>query len=351
MSTRTMRAARFHGADQPLRIEDVPYPEPGPEDVIVRVAACGICASDLHFLEGLPTPAPPPITLGHEPAGVIESLGANVRSWSPGERVAIHIGTGCGACRSCRAGKPNCCVSLQAPGLHIDGAFAEAIRVPAATLARVPEGVSLEAAAVATDCVTSPYHALTCRGRLERRERVIVIGVGGLGGQAVQLARYLGANQVVAVDVSSAALERAKRGGATQTVLVTPGEDVTERLREITTGGADLVLECVGTPDAVAAGVSALHPGGRLVVVGVGVQPPRIDLPQAFFAFTELSLLGSFGSHMEDLDEVLRLEAAGDIDIESAITHRLPLEEVVSGLEMLRTKRGNPDRIVVQIGD
>jgi 2-desacetyl-2-hydroxyethyl bacteriochlorophyllide A dehydrogenase len=351
VSARTMRAARFHGADQPLRIEDVPYPEPGPDDAVVRLAACGICASDLHFLEGMPTPEPPPITLGHEPAGVIDSLGANVRGWSPGERVAIHIGAGCGACRSCSAGRPNCCVSLQAPGLHIDGAFAEAIRVSAATLARVPEGVSLEAAAVATDCVTSPYHALTCRGGLEKGERLVVIGVGGLGGQAVQLARHLGAAQVVALDVSSAALERAKRGGATETVLATQGEDATVRLREITSGGADLVLECVGTPETVAAGVNALHPGGRLVVVGVGMQPPRIDLPQALFAFTELSLLGSFGSHLEDLDEVLRLEAAGEIDIESAITHRLPLEEAAAGLEILRTKRGDPDRIVLQIGD
>jgi 2-desacetyl-2-hydroxyethyl bacteriochlorophyllide A dehydrogenase len=350
MSGRTMRAARFYGADQPLRVEDVPYPEPGPDDVVIRVAACGICASDLHFLDGLPTPKPPPMTLGHEPAGVIESFGSNVRGWSPGDRVAIHVGSGCGACRSCIAGRPNCCASLQAPGLHLDGAFAEAIRVPAGTLARVPEGVSLEAAAVATDCVTSPYHALTCRGRLERGERVLVIGAGGLGGQAVQLARHLGAVQVVALDVSSAALDRAKRNGATETVLVTPTEDATARLREITAGGADLVLECVGTPDTVSAGLNALHPGGRLVVVGVGMQPPRIDLSQAAFAVTELNLLGSFGSHPKDLDEVLRLEAAGDIDIESAITHRLPLEEVASGLEMLRTKRGDPDRIVVQIG-
>ena len=351
MSQRTMRAARLPGVGEPLRLEDVPYPEPGPDDVVVRLVACGICASDLHFLEGLPTPGEPPITLGHEPAGLIEALGANVRGWAPGDRVAIHIGTGCGTCRSCASGMPNCCVTLQAPGLHFDGAFAEAIRVPAAYLVRVPEGVSLAAAAVATDCVTSPYHALTCRGGLAKGERVVVIGVGGLGGQAVKLAHHLGAAQVVALDVSSAALERAACNGATETVLVTPGEDASERLREVTTGGADLVLECVGTPDAVASGINALHPGGRLVVVGVGILPPRIDLPQALFGFTELSLLGSFGSHIEDLEEILRLQAKGDIDIDAAITHHVPLEEVVSGLEMLRTKRGNPDRIVVDIGD
>jgi D-arabinose 1-dehydrogenase-like Zn-dependent alcohol dehydrogenase len=351
MTARLMRAARFHGPGEPLRIEEVPYPEPELDEVVVRLAACGICASDLHFLDGMPTLAPPPITLGHEPAGVIESIGPDVRGWSPGDRVAIHIGSGCGICRSCVSGRPNCCASLQAPGLHTDGGFAEAIRVAPRYLVRVPEGVSLAAAAVATDCVTSPYHALTCRGGLEKGERVAVIGVGGLGGQAVKLARLRGAAQVVALDVSSAALERAARNGATETVLAAPGEDASAPMREITMGGPDLVLECVGTPETVAAGVNMLHPGGRLVVVGVGMEPPRIDLPQALFGFTELSVLGSFGSHPEDLEEILRLEAAGEIDIESAITHRLRLDEVASGLEMLRTKRGDPDRIVVEIGD
>jgi 2-desacetyl-2-hydroxyethyl bacteriochlorophyllide A dehydrogenase len=344
-----MRAARFHGVGQPIRLEEMPYPEPGGDEVVVRVAACGICASDVHFVEGMPTLAPLPLTLGHEAAGVVETVGAEVHGWSPGDRVAIHIGAGCGDCRSCLAGRPNCCASLQAPGLQIDGAFAEALRVHARHLLRVPEGVPLSSAALATDCVASPYHALTCRGGLEKGERVAVIGVGGLGGQAVRLARLRGAAQVVAVDISSTALERAARNGASETVLTEPGEDASLRIRELTGGGADLVLECVGRPDTVAAGVNALHPGGRVVVVGVGMEPPRIDLPQALFGFTELSVIGSFGSHPEDLEEVLRLQAAGDLDIESAITYRLGLEEVAAGLEMLQTKRGDPDRIVVEI--
>jgi len=120
-------------------------------------------------------------------------------------------------------------------------------------------------------------------------------------------------------------------------------------IHEASAGGANVVIECVGTPETVAAGVRALLPGGRLVVVGVGMMPPIVDLPQAVFAFQELSVLGSFGSHQADLEEILRLEAAGTIDIEASISHRLRLDQVAEGLEMLRTKRGDPQRIVVEI--
>lgn len=350
MSQRTMRAARFHAADQPIRVEEVPYPEAGPGEVVVRVAACGICGSDLHFFDDLPPIVPPPLTLGHEPAGVIESLGAGVTDWAPGDRVALHVGRGCGRCRACLADHPTSCPSLKAAGLMIDGAFAEAVRVATDCLVRVPEGVSLAAAAVATDCVATPYHSLTCRGGLEKGERVAVIGVGGLGGQALRLARVLGAAQVVAVDASSTALERARAQGATDTVLATSVAETAARVLALTEGGVDLALECVGKPDAVATGASSLHAGGRLVIVGVGMQPPRIDQPQVVFLAAELSVLGSFGSHAKDLAEVLRLQADGSIDIDAAISHRIGLEDIAAGFEMLRTKRGDPNRIVVEPG-
>jgi len=343
-----MRAARFGGPGTPVRIEEVPYPEPGPGEVVVRLAACGVCGSDLHFLEDMPLPTTP-ITLGHEPAGTIESVGAGVESWAPGDRVALHLGIGCGGCPACRSGHPMSCASIRAPGLHIDGGFAEAMCVPSSCLVRVPEGVSLAAAAVATDCVATPYHALKCRGGISGGERVAVFGVGGLGGQTMRLAAVLGAARVVAVDISSAALERASRHGATDTVLATPGEDPSLRVRELTNGGVDLALECVGTSDTVAHAANALDRGGRLVLIGVGMQPPRIEIPLVMLAVGEISVLGSFASHVEDLDEVLRMEAEGEIDIGSSITHRLPLDQVPEALEMLRTKRGDPERIVIEM--
>lgn len=346
--TRHMRAARFYGPGTAIKIEEIPYPEAGRGEVVVKLVACGICGSDVHFLEGMPVPGGLPITLGHEPAGFVETVGAEVRNWKPGDRVAVHLGAGCGTCRVCLSGHPNCCPQLASPGLHIDGAFAEAIRLPVGTLVRVPDGVSLAAAAVATDCVASPYHALKCRAGLRPGQRVAVLGCGGLGSQAVSLARVLGAEQVIAVDVSTVALDRAARAGATDCIDASK-IDAAAAIRSMSDGGADVVIECVGSPETVAAGVRALLPGGRLVAVGVGMMPPAVDLPQAIFAFQELSVLGSFGSHQADLQEILELEAAGTIDIESFISHRVALDEVAEGLEMLRTKRGDPQRIVVEI--
>ena len=297
----------------------------------------------------MPVPGGLPFTLGHEPAGIVEAIGADVRGWRPGDRVALHLGAGCGACRVCLSGHPNCCPQLVAPGLHIDGAFAEAIRVPAAGLVRVPDDVSLVAAAVSTDCVASPYHALKCRAGLRPGERVAVIGCGGLGNQAVGLARVLGAEQVIAVDISAVALERAARAGATNCVDASK-LDAASAMQDATGGGADVVIECVGSPETVTAGVRALLPGGRLVVVGVGMMPPAVDVPQAIFALHELAVIGSFGSHARDLEEIFRLEAAGTINIEASISHRLRLDQVAEGLDMLHTKRGDPQRIVVEIG-
>jgi propanol-preferring alcohol dehydrogenase len=343
-----MRAARLSGTGKPVRIEEVPYPESGPDEVVVRVEACGVCGSDVHFLEDMPLPTSP-LTLGHEPAGIIDAIGAGVEHWQAGDRVAIHVGTGCGSCPACRFGHPMSCASLLVPGLHIDGAFAEAVRVPSNCLVRIPDGVSMAAAAVATDCVATPYHALRCRGGMKGGERVAVIGVGGLGGQTMRLASVLGASRVVAVDISSAALERAKRFGATDTVLAFPGEDPSPQIRELTGGGVDLAVECYGSPDTIAQSVNALDRGGTLVMVGVCMQPPRIDLPVGVLAIAEISVLGSFASHVEDLAEVLQMEADGVIDICSSITHSLPLDQVPEALEMLRTKRGDPERIVIEM--
>ena len=169
--------------------------------------------------------------------------------------------------------------------------------------------------------------------------------LAGRGG----MAEVWRAEQRGAADVARAARDRASESGATHALAGVAAKDASAALREITEGGADLILECVGSPDTVALGVNALHPGGRLVVVGVGWQPPRIDLPQAIFGLQELALLGSFGSHRADLERVLQMQERGEIDIDAAITHRLGLEEVSEGFERLRSKRGDPDRIVMAL--
>lgn len=345
-----MRAVRFHGVQTGLTVDEVPRPDPGEGEVVIDVAACGLCGSDVHFLDGMPVPGPLPVTFGHEPSGTITAIGSGVTGWQIGDRVAVSVGAGCGECRTCLGGSPEACPNQKATGLHFDGAFADALVVPASALVRVPEGVSFEAAAVTTDCVASPFHALRCRARLVEGESLVVIGIGGLGSMAVACARLLGADRVVAVDRSPAALERATLAGATSVVLVPENGDTNSiigAVREAAGGSADVAIECVGLPETAALGSWVLRPGGRLVLVGVGMATPPIPFPQALFAVGEYSVIGSFASHQEDIAEVLSLIASGRLDVDSAISHRISLEEVPAGYEMLRTHSGDPQRIVM----
>lgn len=339
-----MRAARFHGAGDPVRIEDVPVPEVGEGQVLVEVKACGVCGSDIHFLEGMPVPGGLPITLGHEPSGIVAEVGKGVTEWSMGDRVALTLGDGCGTCHACRSDHPSACPSLTAPGLHIDGAFADYCLVPSTTLVRVPDSVSFAAAAVATDCVATPYHAIKCRAQMREGESVAIIGAGGLGTQAVVLAKVLGAGTVVVADPSEAARNRALAAGADEAV----GD--AGQIRQVLPEGAGLVLECVGLPETISAGILSIAPGGGIVLVGVGMTPPPIPLPQAIFSLAEMTVYGAFASHKSDLEAVLSLQAEGKIDIDGSISHRFPLEETSGALEMLMSKEGDPQRIVVEIG-
>lgn len=345
-----MRAVRFRGMSEGLVIEDMARPTPGPGEALVEIAACGLCRSDLHFLEGMPVPSALPLVLGHESAGTIAEVGPGVEGWAIGDRVAVHIGDGCGRCRTCRAGFPEACPAQRVPGLHRDGSFAEFVAVPTTTLVSIPDGVSMAAAAVATDCVASPYHALACRARLQPGERVVVIGAGGLGTMAVVLARILGAEKVVAVDRSPAALDRARSLGADVCVAVPEGADPMSVMGEVRAeldGGAEVVVECVGRSDTVTLGNWLIQPGGRLVLVGVGMEPPPIVFPQALFTLGEYSVLGSFASHVHDLEAVFDLVIQGRLDIDASISHRIGLEEVPAGYERLRDYRDDPQRIVM----
>ena len=156
-----MKAAVYHGNGQRLTIEDVPAPEPKAGEVVMRVAACGLCHTDLHYLDhGVPTFKAPPIILGHEAAGTIARLGPGVSGFAEGDRVLAPSVWACGRCRFCRAGRENLCNDLVMPGNHTDGAFAELLAVPAKELVRLPADMPLERACVIADAVSTPYHAV-----------------------------------------------------------------------------------------------------------------------------------------------------------------------------------------------
>lgn len=344
-----MKAARLVEVGAPIRIEEVPVPEPGPGEVLVRVETCGVCASDLNVLAGkLPTRGTPPITLGHEPAGVVAAAGAGVVGWKQGDRVAIIFNArGCGQCASCDAGRPpdECDLPLLM-GVDFDGAWAEYVCVPSATLVRLPDSVSLEEAALLTDAVATPYNALIDVGEMRPGDRIAVIGVGGLGTHAVQLARLSGASVIIAVDPDPASRSRALEMGAD--FAVEPAEDGgSEAIRTLTQGtGVDIALDFVGSGATSAGAVLSLAAEGRCVVAGVGLEPLAVA-PSALLSGLRLSVRGVLTYKPRHFQALLRLVAAGRLDLSRSISARLPLANANEALETLRDRSGNPVRIIL----
>lgn len=241
----TMHAARLIEPGKPLRIDELPVPEPSPDEVLIRVHACGLCGTDVHLaVDGTLPVARTPITLGHEAAGVVAGLGSAVSSLSEGDRVAVFPASSCGSCRLCRCGRESLCDRSEVFGMMRDGALAEYFTAPARAVMALPEAVPFDIGAVITDGVATPFHALRSRGCLRPGETVGVFGCGGLGTHAVQLARMMGATCIVAVDTNAAALGRALELGAD--VAINPRDaDVAREIRA-QVGGLDLALEFVG---------------------------------------------------------------------------------------------------------
>lgn len=349
----TMRAARLHRVRTPDRpelvtIDEVAVPRPGPSEVLVQVRACGVCASDLHLVQGL-TPHGPrlPQVLGHEPAGVVADVGDGVDGWMPGDRVAFQMVRPCGRCAYCEVGREALCRDLVVPGIDADGAQAEYVLADPRFLTPLPSSVPFDQAAILTDAVATPYHALK-RGGVGEGVLVAVFGLGGLGMHAVQLAKLAGAD-VIGVDLDPVNLERARDWGADEVVDASDGRPA-RRIRELTGGGVDRSFEMVGANVAIDQALKCLKPGGRATVVGLTPEDMRL-LPGSLFVSQELELVGSFGSSSSDLNELIDLVDAGRLDLSASITHRTDLDGFPDALRQLESRDGHPVRIVVTYGD
>ncbi len=346
----TMRAARLIRPGEPLRIDEVPVPDPGPGEILVAVAACGLCGTDLHLaVDGDLPVARTPITLGHEAAGFVAGVGAGVVGLREGDRVALFPSATCGACRPCGAGRDALCDRAQVYGMARDGALADFVAVPARTAIPLPAEVPFDVGAVVTDGVATPFHALRGRGALRAGETVGVVGCGGLGTHAIQLARMMGAGLVVAIDTDPAARARAQALGAD--VVVDPAAEHAPRAVRAASGsgGLDLVVECVGRAETAELAVRCLGKGGRAVLVGVGPERPSLP-PLVAFAGREQAVLGSFGMDRRDIEDLLALIAAGRLDLSGSISARYPLPEAGAALAHLASRRGGVVRVVVEPG-
>lgn len=339
-----MKAAVFHGPERPLEIAEVPAPRPARGEVLVRVAGCGLCHTDLHYIDhGVKTFKPPPLILGHEVAGVVAELGPGVTGRAVGDRVLIPSVLGCGQCDYCRQGRENLCSQMVMLGNNIDGGYAELVVVPAKDLLLVPKELPLERACVIADALSTPYHAVKHRGRVRMGHTVAVVGCGGVGLNLVQCAVVAGA-RVIAIDVNEHRLETARSLGAAELINPRAVERVDKAVRTLTDGGVDVAFEAIGTPKTIELAFALLKKGGRLCIVGYSAEP--VTLSAARLMYYELEVAGSLGCGAGEYPEIIALVRAGKLRLEPIVSGTIPLADINEGLDRLR--RGDGVRWVVR---
>lgn len=334
-----MKALVYKGPGS-IEIEEIPEPVPGPGEVLIEVTAAGICGTDRHLYAGELGVAPGTVP-GHEIAGKIVALGEGADGFEIGRRVVSYGQVTCGKCWSCETGHSNRCQRPQIMGMNRQGGFAERVAVPVSILLPFPEGVPDEIGAITADAIATPFRALVTIGGLVPGETVVLIGAGGLGLQAVKVARMAGAGRIVAVDPSAAARAAALEAGADDVVDPDAADDPGKLVRSVASD-TTLAVEMVGRAGTVELGLASLRPGGSLVVVGVGHERPRLP-PLIRFVAAETIVRSSFGSTMSEIATMLDLIARGRFPTEGSISRRVRLEEIPAVL----TQPFGPGRTVI----
>jgi NAD+-dependent secondary alcohol dehydrogenase Adh1 len=324
-----MRAALLSEYHRPLELVDRPQPEPaGARDVVVKIGGAGVCATDLHAIDGLMEPAglKPPVVLGHENAGWVEAVGEEVTTAGPGDAVLVFPAYSCGLCVACRRGIDMYCERHQFTGLTRDGGFADYVLVDERSLLTLPPGVQPVEVAPHADAGLTAYHAVKkLIPRLAPGSTSVVIGVGGVGHIALQLLRVLGGGSVIGIDTDERRRALAKELGADEVLA-----DVAD-VREASNGaGADVVLDFVATDATHAAGVDMLARGGLYSTVGYG---GMISVPSVAMVVGETAIAGNLVGNWIDLWEVLQLHGRGELTLRTE-TH--PLDDVNDVLDRLR---------------
>jgi len=342
-----MRAAVFYGPHMPLRVEDMPVPAVDAGEVLVQVAACGLCHTDLHYIDhGVPTVKTPPMILGHETSGTVVLSGTAAGAIKEGDRVLLPAILTCGRCAACRYGRENICQHMRMFGNDVDGAYAEYVKAPAKDVFILPPEIPLVEGCIIADAVTTPYHAVKNRAEVRPGDSVVVFGCGGVGLNVVQFA-HLAGGIVIAVDVVEERLEWARRLGATMTVNPRQTEgSVARKIRQLT-GGADVALEAIGNPSTIQEAFSSLHPGGRLVVVGYSDH--EVALNAGRIMYREMEIRGSLGCRPIDYPRVIELARTGRIQVVPLVTAHFPLENINEGLDALRHSQGIRSVVVMEM--
>jgi len=316
-----MRALILERFGGPFVAKDVPTPVIAPHEALVRVRNVGVCGTDVKIRANR--------------AGEVAEVGAEVHGFAAGDRVVVNFYLTCGRCRFCRAGRDTLCPETRQHGFSIDGGFAEYVKTPGVNLCKVPDHVSLEGACILGDAVATSYHAITKRAQVRPGTTVALVGVGGVGLHALQMARLAGA-WVVAIDVSEARLELARSLGADAVIDARRGP-FHDAVRKLTDGqGVDVVLEFVANEITLPSSYQSVRRAGRLVFVGYTPQLPLPVMPHELVR-NELEIVGSRANTKQELQETMDLVAGGRI--KPIVDRVIPLADVENAFDALREGR------------
>jgi propanol-preferring alcohol dehydrogenase len=330
-----LKAIRLTNVGTPLEEQQIAEPETGASDVLVRVKAAGICHSDAHYRAGVSSTADLPLTLGHEVAGVVERIGADVRNFASGDRVCLHYLVTCGHCEYCTSGMEQFCRTGQMLGKHRDGGYADFVAVPERSVFRLPDEIRFEQGAILMCSSATSLHALK-KARLTSGETVAIFGLGGLGISALQLANALGAEKVFAVDINPRKLELAERFGA---ISINSGtDDPVAQIREATNGrGVDVALELIGLPVTMQQAVQSVGVLGRAALVGLTRDSFEVA-PYSELLNKEAEIIGVSDHLASEIPTLLDFIRTGKLQLSRDIVRTVPLNAdavnaVLHGLE------------------
>ena len=330
-----MRALVLEQFNGPFVSKDVPTPTIAPHEALVRVRNVGVCGTDVKIRADRMGLGVIPLIMGHEIAGEVAEVGSDVRGFAPGDRVVVNFYITCGRCQFCRVGRDTLCAEVRQHGFSIDGGFAEYVKTPGVNLCKVPDHVSLEAACILGDAVATSYHAITRRAQVRPGTTLALIGVGGVGLHALQMARLAG-GWVIAVDVNDARLELARSLGADAVVDARRGP-FHEAVRKLTGGqGVDVVLELVANAQTLPSSYQSVKRAGRLVFVGYTPGLPLPVMPHELVR-NELEIVGSRANSKQELAETMELVAQGRI--KPIVDRVIPLADIEDAFTALREGR------------
>ncbi len=361
----TTKAAVLNEIGAPLELTDIRVDEPEPHEVRVAVTHVGLCHSDLHYMTGT-VPCELPVVVGHEVAGIVESIGSAVTSLHPGDRVTGALTPSCGGCANCDAGRSTQCLRLDdvrrrhrpafqtLDGRPIErlaaiGAFSQHILLRENALVRLPDDLPLHVGCLLSCCVVTGVGAVFRGAQVRPGSTVAVIGCGGVGSAIIQGARLAGASAIVGIDLDDDRLKAAHTYGATH-IVNGADDDPVEEVRRLLGDGVDYAFEAVGSARTAQTALALVRPTGTACLVGIAPMGTELSVPALDFFFEEKKLIGSYmgsGQARADIAQFARLYQQGRLLLDEMVTRVLPFVDINEGFEQM--KSGDVTRIVVDL--